>query len=265
MTGSKSSIEVGGTRDILTEYRAVYGDRSVILYTVTTVMMDNTSTNTDHESPQGIVYFDFDGVLSRTSSWRSVHRQLDTLTTADEHYKRYKDGELSYTEWGALDSQLWDDTSTNTFYQAADGIEIIDGIKETLTILNEWRFVTGVVSAGVYQLIETTIGEHPFDFMVANKARIENGAVRGKMIMNVMNDKRPHYQDFADQYDLSLDQSVTVGDSHDDFRPTDRGLNIGFNADEEVADVADAMVDGDDLQHILPVVEEWCDRLDRRA
>lgn len=220
--------------------------------------MENSSTDTDHESPRGIVYLDFDGVLSRTSSWRSVHRQLDTLTTADEHYKRYRDGELSYTEWGALDSDLWDNTPIEIFYQSMEGIELINGIGETTATLNEWGLVTGVVSAGVYQLIETAIGEHPFDFMVANEARIENGTVQGEMIMNVMNDKRPHYREFANQYDLSLDQSVTIGDSRDDFRPTERGLNIGFNADKEVNEIADTMINGQDLRGILPAIESWC-------
>lgn len=221
-----------------------------------------TSTDADHRSPRGIVFFDFDGVLSQTSSWRSVHRQLDTLTTADEHYQRYQADELSYPEWGALDSGLWENVPTETFYEAVEGIQIIDGIGETITTLTEWNFITGVVSAGVYQLIDTTIGEHPFDFLVANEAQIENGTLRGKMSMNVMNDKRPHYRDFAEQYDISLDRSVTIGDSFDDFRPTDRGLNIGFNADEEVNDVAHTMVEGNDLQRILPVVKEWWDTLD---
>lgn len=221
--------------------------------------MENTSTVDG--SPRGIVFFDFDGVLSKTSSWRSVHRQLDTLATADKHYKRYQAGELSYTEWGALDSSLWENVSTEIFYKATDRIQIVDGIGETIATLNEWNFATGVVSAGVYQLIETTIGEHSFDFMVANEAQIENGTVHGEMIMNVMNDKRPHYRDYAKQYDLSLEQSVTIGDSRDDFRPMDRGLNIGFNADEEATDVTDVMVTGDDLQQILPVVEQWDETL----
>lgn len=107
-----------------------------------------TTDTTDSDQSRGIAFFDFDGVLSRTSSWRSVHRQLGTLDAADEHYARYQAGELSYTEWGALDSGLWTDTSTERFYQAIEGIEIVDGIGETLITLKEWGFVTGVVSAG---------------------------------------------------------------------------------------------------------------------
>lgn len=227
-------------------------------------MIDTSSSVADHRSPQGIVFFDFDGVLSQTSSWRSVHRQLDTLATADKHYQRYQAGELSYPEWGALDSGLWENAPTETFYQATDGIQIIDGIGETIATLTEWNFITGVVSAGVYQLIDTTIGEHPFDFLIANEAQIENGALQGAMNMNVMNDKRPHYRDFAEQYDISLDRSITIGDSLDDFRPTDRGLNIGFNADEDVTEVADSMIKGNDLQRILPIVKDWCETLNGR-
>lgn len=211
------------------------------------------------DAPRGIVFFDFDGVLSRTSSWRSVHRQLGTLDTADEHYARYRADELSYTEWGALDSGLWENAPTDQFYQAIRGIEIIDGINETLTTLKKWGFVTGVVSAGIAQLIETTIGKQPFDFMVANEACIENGTLQGEVIINVLNDKRPHYREFAEQYGLSLDRSVTIGDSRDDFRPTDRGLNIGFNADEQAADAVDVMIEGSDLREIIPRVANWTD------
>ncbi len=211
------------------------------------------------DAPRGIAFFDFDGVLSRTSSWRSVHRQLGTLDTADEHYARYRAGELSYREWGALDSGLWKNAPTDQFYQATEDIEIIDGINDTLTTLSERGFVTGVVSAGVFQLIETTIGKHPFDFMVANEARIENGSLKGEMILNVVNDKRPHYRDFAEPYDLSLARSVTIGDSRDDFRPTDQGLNIGFNADEEASDAVDVLIESADLRKIIPAVTEWDD------
>lgn len=218
-------------------------------------MTTNTDANTDAQ--RGIAFFDFDGVLSRTSSWRSVHRQLGTLNAADEHYARYQSGELSYTEWGALDSGLWEKATTDQFYQATEGIEIIDGINETLTTLKKWGFVTGVVSAGIAQLIETTIGEQPFDFMVANEARIENGTLQGEVVINVLNDKRPHYRAFAEQYGLPLDRSITIGDSRDDFRPTDRGLNIGFNADEEASDAVDVMVEGSDLREIIPTVANW--------
>lgn len=95
--------------------------------------------------------------------------------------------------------------------------------------------------------------------MVANEARIENGTLKGEMVINVMNDKRPHYCDFAEQYDLSLDRSVTIGDSRDDFRPTDRGLNIRFNANEQAVDVVDVMIEGSDLREIIPAVTEWDD------
>jgi phosphoserine phosphatase len=223
-------------------------------------MMETDSATVDRDlKPKGIVFFDYDGVLNKGSSWRAVHKTLDTVPAANEQYDQYYEGEISFAEWGHLDASLWSGTCLERFYEATEQIELVGGINETVTTLKQEGFIAGVVSGGVHQLIEASVRDCGFDFIIANEVAIENGHVSGAVSMDVTKGtKLKYYQHLADRYAVSLDRSVTIGDSEDDFQPMERGLNIAFNADNVATrSAADIIIEADDLRRILTVVEKW--------
>jgi phosphoserine phosphatase len=222
-------------------------------------MIFNDGRTADNESkPSGIVFFDYGGVLCQVNTWHAVHQTFGTVEHADTSADRYHAGECSFTEWGEIDAKLWENEDIKSFYQTTDRMRITNGLGETVTTLKKWGFITGVVSAGIFELITDTIGEHSFDFIIGNKVGIEDGTLTGDISMNVTDIKQGLYQNLIEQYDISLQQSVTIGDSHDDFYPIEQGLNIGYNTnDQKVVDTADIILNGDDIRDVLPVIKDW--------
>lgn len=226
-------------------------------------MTFNDGRTADYESkPSGIVFFDYGGVICQVNTWKAVHQTFGTVGQANESADRYYADECSFTEWGEIDAKLWENEDVETFYQATDRMRIIDGLGETVTTLKKWGFVTGVVSAGIFELITDTVDKHLFDFIIGNELGIENGTLTGDISMNVTGVKQDLYQNLADQYGISLQQSVTIGDSHEDFYPIEQGLNIGFNAnDQEMIDTTDTILNGDNIRESLHIIKDWHDSL----
>jgi HAD superfamily phosphoserine phosphatase-like hydrolase len=222
-------------------------------------MTFNDDRTADHESkPHGIVFFDYGGVLCRANTWHAVHQMFGTVEEADEFADRYHADELSFTEWGELDANLWEDKDIETFYQTTDQMRIINGLRETVTTLKQWGFITGIVSAGIFELITETVGEQSFDFVIGNEIGMKNDTLTGNISMNVTDIKKNLYQDLAKRYEISLQDSVTIADSRDDFHPIEQGLNIGFNANEQkMASITDSIINGDDIREVLPVIKNW--------
>lgn len=226
-------------------------------------MTFNDGRTADHESkPSGIVFFDYGGVLCQVNTWHAVHQTFGTVEQANASADRYYADECSFTEWGEIDAKLWENEDIETFYQATDRMRIIDGLSETVTTLKKWGFITGVVSAGIFELITDTIGEYSFDFIIGNEVDMKNGILTGDISMNVTGIKQTLYQNLAERYDISLQHSVTIGDSHEDFHPIEQGLNIGFNANNQnMTDTTDIILNGDNIRESLHVIKDWYDGL----
>lgn len=213
----------------------------------------------EETEPAGIIFFDYDGVLHQGSSWRAVHHTLDTVDSADEHYELYMYDEISFAEWGHRDASLWEGATEAEFRGAIDRFEMVDRITETITALHNRGYIVGVVSGGIAQFIDATVGNNGFDFVIANEVHMEEGMVTGEVSMDVTTSSKPtHYRELADRYDIKLEHSITIGDSWDDFVPVEKGLNIAFNADDDqTRDAGDVIIESDDLHCILPAVDGW--------
>jgi phosphoserine phosphatase len=211
----------------------------------------------DTESELGIVIFDYDGVLNRGSSWQAVHNVLGTTGEAADNHEQHRREEITFEEWGYLDAKLWEGASKQQFRQALNEIDTVDNIAETVSELQDRGYVVGIVSGGIRSLIESSV-DGDFDFIVANEVTLDDGVLTGEVTMDVTAGTKPdHYRRLGDVYDVSLTRSITIGDSIDDFYPLDSGLNIAFNAEESVQDVADVIIENTDLSCLVPVTDAW--------
>lgn len=222
--------------------------------------MDETSDALRTEGrDRGIVFLDYDGVINQGSSWRAVHHALGTADDADDHYEQFLEEDITFAEWGHLDAGLWAGTPESEFRDAIENIDLAENVMSTVDTLQSRGFRVGIVSGGVKQLIEMSVGANHFDFIIANEVAIENGEMTGEVAMDVTaKTKRDLFQKLASDHDRSLNHSVFIGDSRDDFAPIDRGLNIAFNAKDEITeDAGDVRIEGTDLSRVLPAVDGW--------
>jgi len=214
---------------------------------------------TGESEPNGAVFLDFDDALISGSSWRILHQHFGVVDEANEHYRMFSEDEITFSEWGDLDAGLWEGFPAGKIATAAEGIECISGMSSTIQSLRSDGFVVGIVSGGVRQLIAEIIAGEELDFLKANSLTIKDATVTGKVDMAVTPDtKQGIFEEIAHRNSLSMDQTVAIGNSSDDFQRNLRGLQIGLNpSDESTRELSDQIVEGERIDPVLPIIQNW--------
>lgn len=215
--------------------------------------------NGDRAAESGIVFFDFDDALISGSSWRAVHEQLGVVNEANKHYEKYKNGSITFSEWGDLDAGLWKNASKAEIATATQQVDRLDEVAGSIGELRSDGFVVGVVSGGVDCFIEEVLSDVDLDFLIANTLSTENGHITGNVDMKVTPDtKQKIFDEVADMFSIPLDQTIAVGNSADDFQRDLQGLQIGLNpSDSQTRKMSDEVVESDSLGPVLKPIQEW--------
>jgi phosphoserine phosphatase len=224
--------------------------------------MTSSTTPTDQtevSQPEGVVFLDFDDALIFGSTWRILHQHFGVVEDANEHYDKFSDGEVSFSQWGHLDAGLWGGNPASALTDAAENIDRISGIDTTIQALRSEGYVVGIVSGGVQQLISEIMDGHKLDFLTANNLNLENGRITGDVDMTVTPyTKQDIFEQIASNHSIPLEQTIAIGNSSDDFQRNLRGLQIGLNpSDETTRDMADQIVEGESIEPVIPIIQEW--------
>lgn len=203
-----------------------------------------------------LVVFDLDGTLTPiVSLWRYLHDAFGTWGQGVVAAKRYKRGEISYTEWAETDAKYWAGLSLSELQHVLDRIPYQEGAREVFRVLKERGVKTAVVSAGLSILADKVAKELGADIAVANELRTNNGTLTGEIAVKVaVNEKRKIIEQVASKFRIPMNEVALVGDRGDDLC-VGECLRIAFKPKDEGARGADFVVEDDDLSRILQYLQ----------
>ena len=142
----------------------------------------------------------------------------------------------------------------NILSQARDQISLTKGAKKLVDELHQQGHKVGVVSGGFIEVIEPILKSLEIDFYRANKLKIQDGVLTGEIDGPLIDShaKRMALEEFADQEQVQLEQTVAIGDGANDLEMIKAaGLGIAFNAKPKVAAAADTTISNQDLSTVL--------------
>jgi phosphoserine phosphatase len=142
----------------------------------------------------------------------------------------------------------------NILNQVRDQISLTKGAKKLVDELHQQGHKVGVVSGGFIEVIEPILKSLEIDFYRANKLKIEDGVLTGEIDGPLIDShaKRMALEEFADQEQVQLEQTVAIGDGANDLEMIKAaGLGIAFNAKPKVAAAADTTISNQDLSTVL--------------
>ena len=142
----------------------------------------------------------------------------------------------------------------NILSQVRDQISLTKGAKKLVDELHQQGHKVGVVSGGFIEVIEPILKSLEIDFYRANKLKIEDGVLTGEIDGPLIDShaKRMALEEFADQEQVQLEQTVAIGDGANDLEMIKAaGLGIAFNAKPKVAAAADTTISNQDLSTVL--------------
>lgn len=142
----------------------------------------------------------------------------------------------------------------NILSQVRDQITLTKGAKKLVDELHQQGHKVGVVSGGFIEVIEPILKSLEIDFYRANKLKIQDGVLTGEIDGPLIDShaKRMALEEFADQEQVQLEQTVAIGDGANDLEMIKAaGLGIAFNAKPKVAAAADTTISNNDLSTVL--------------
>ncbi len=203
-----------------------------------------------------LVIFDVDGTLTKeNNSWKLIHTSLNVFEKAKTHREMFFNKEISYQKWADLDVGLWQNVHVSRIEEILNQVPLIDGIKETLSILQSRKLKTSLLSSGISLFANKLKKRFGFDYSIANEVIVnKQGYLTGEVFCNVAyNNKDEAISGLLKELNITFPQCIAVGDNENDINLFKKvGLSIAINPqDKKVAKVADVTIIGTDLRKIL--------------
>jgi phosphoserine phosphatase len=211
-----------------------------------------------------MVFFDMDGVLTDTiSSWKHIH---DYFKTSNEHsVELYLKGKIDDLEFIKRDVSLWKENGNfvhvNIIKNILNDVSLMDGAKNCIVYLKKNNIKPVIVSAGLDILANRVGKEIGIEYIYANGIKNDkNGRLTGDGELRVeLTNKDKVVKDIANEMNVSLENCAAVGNSCFDVPMFEScGLGIAFNpGDDCVKKLADFIVEGKDLNKLIPVFKQY--------
>ncbi|RSN20044.1 phosphoserine phosphatase SerB [Streptomyces sp. WAC 05977] len=201
-----------------------------------------------------LVVFDVDStliqgeVIEMLGAHAGVEPQVREITEAAMR------GELNFGESLERRVALLEGLPETVLDEVAASIELTPGARTTIRTLKRMGFRCGVVSGGFTKIIQSLVDDLGLDFAAANELEVVDGKLTGRVVGDIVDraGKAVALRRFAEEYEISLEQCVAVGDGANDIDMLSvAGMGVAFNAKPALREVADTALSHPYLDAVL--------------
>jgi phosphoserine phosphatase len=214
-----------------------------------------------------LIVFDMDSTLIQNEVIDELAREKGVYDQVSEITRNAMHGEMDYDESlrqrVALLKGLRSDDLENVYRR----IQLTPGAQELIEILKGLGYRVGLLSGGFTFVSDRLKETLRLDYAYANTLAMKDGAVSGEVIPPIINaqKKADLLESIAKKENLSLDQTVAVGDGANDLLMLEKaGLGIAFNAKPVVSARADLALHQKNLRTILYLTGDFRRRQESR-
>ncbi|HJS68661.1 MAG TPA: HAD-IB family phosphatase [Nitrososphaera sp.] len=204
--------------------------------------------------------FDMDGTLIQG---RLVFALADMFGLSGKVSAIQASGEEGHEQTKAI-AALFAGLTKKDVESAIESIPLTKNCERTIAALREMNCKIGIISDSYTMAAGFVADRLQLDFVAANELEISNGRITGSVDMPLGWDrigcfckisvcKRYHLEKFARQFDVSIENTLAVGDTKSDICMIRRaGAGIAFMPkDSEIANATDKIVQDSDLLKVL--------------
>lgn len=211
--------------------------------------------------PVDLVCFDMDGVLIDVgSSWVMVHRHFGVNN--DDSLAAYLRGEFDDAEFIRRDVRLWlaqkPKMTRSDFEAIFQEPPLMPGARQTVEALQAEGVECAIVSGGVDVMAEQVARRLGIEHWAANGFEYDaEGHITGEGIVRTpLNDKAAPVLDFARRLGVSLDATLSIGNSLPDVSMFDvTGRSIAFHPEDDYTrEHATWTIEDGPLDQMIPLV-----------
>ena len=212
-------------------------------------------------TPYDLIAFDVDGTLvdDTVFIWKTLHDHFGTdLKRRNQAYSDYFSGKISYGDWFRSDiTLLREQGATRTsIEEIVASMHLTGGVTETLETLRN-AGARLVIISGTIELVVRHFELIPwFDEIYLNRFEYapDGTLIGGTPTPYDVGEKATGLRHIAEKAGVPMERTAFIGDNFNDVSVAKAaGFSIAFNCkSDELAGVADVIVEGGDLRRILP-------------
>jgi len=201
-----------------------------------------------------IVLLDMDSTLIQQEVIDLLAKHAGKAEVVSQITSKAMNGELDFTQALIQRVQLLAGLDSAVIEKVRKEITLMPGAEQLIERLHEQGHKVGVVSGGFIDVIEPLLKSLKLDFYRANQLEIKDGKLTGGLLGQVIDRKakKNALEEFASLENVSISQSVAVGDGANDLDMIEAaGLGVAFNAKPKVAAAAATTISNYDLSTLL--------------
>ena len=206
-----------------------------------------------------LIIFDMDSTVIDCEGIIEMARARGVGAYVAEVTRRAMDGELDFERALKLRVRLLEGLPEAEAQRVAENVPLMKGARELMGELKRCGYRTALVSGG-FTIIASRVGAMlGMDHVYANELVIQDGRVTGEVRgpLTKQNSKKEVLEEICRLENISPHDCMAVGDGSNDLCWAGVvGTFVAFNAKRVVRDAADVVVEGKDLESLIPIVKQ---------
>lgn len=211
-----------------------------------------------------LIIFDMDSTIIDAEGIIELARANGAGEYVAKVTERTMNGELDFEQALKERVKLLRGLSEKDALKVSESIPLMPGAEKLISELKSLGFRVALVSGG-FTIIADRIGRMlGMDYVYANELVVQDGRVTGEVRgpLTKQNSKKEVLENICKLENISPADCIAVGDGSNDLCWVGCvGSFIAFNAKQVVRDAADVVVDGKNLESLIPIVKQEEDNL----
>lgn len=177
-------------------------------------------------------------------------------------------GELDFTQSLHRRVALLEGVDAALLDRIGESLQLTAGARTLIETLQGHGVYCGIASGGFTQVCQYLVDDLRLDYCAANLLEVVDGTLTGRVLGDVVDGagKARALRDFATRHDISLADTVVIGDGANDIEMARAaGLSIAFNAKPALREHCDVALDEPDLTAALALMTAFAAAPDARA
>jgi phosphoserine phosphatase len=205
-----------------------------------------------------LILFDVDSTLIEQEVIDLLGQKSGHGQRVSEITRRAMQGEIDFIQALSERTALLNGLPESIFEEVLSEISFSKGFDELFSFLKNNDFFIGAISGGFHNVLDILFADLELDFLRANTLEVIGGKVTGKLLSKPVDRaaKAQGLRDFAAGSDISLDQSVAVGDGANDLEMIQiAGLGVSYLGKEILRTKADLHLEKPGLDALIPYLK----------